>query len=371
MERVLGVGMIGCGGHAMGCNLPAVARHPGLRLVGCCDLQQASLEEAQRQFQPSFCTNDMDELVKHPEVDLVICATKPDVRLPVMELAVQHRKPLFVEKPLAYSRADVLAAVALMRDSGVPLIVGFNRPYSPLMQAVRPIFRRHRDGHTTIVYRIVGESAIWPEHHRQKVLVEKESTVIHEATHIFDLLNWLTEAYPEQVFMAGGGHVDNVITLSYPNQTTAVIIAGDNGSVGYPKERLEIDTNCGTLVGEMFAELNVCGMGDDNGTQIFEVPFGDRKLRGIEAVKRVFYQWRSQLTAEKQAVGRYFGQIPEIDKGHYGQLDYFRRQVLAGEPVETDVVRGAVASLTAEAAMTSWRENAPQVLDFSELLPEA
>lgn len=87
-------------------------------------------------------------------------------------------------------------------------------------------------------------------------MVRKESTVIREVTHIFDLLNWLTDSEPERVHTVGEGNTDNVLTLSYPNRVTAVIVAGDNGTLGFPKERLEIDTNYGTIVGDNYVVLD-------------------------------------------------------------------------------------------------------------------
>lgn len=367
-KETLGVGFIGCGGHCCGSNIPCADKNPNLELVAFCDLREEQLKMLEEQYTSKFTTTDMEKIFADPDVDLVVCATKPDFRLPVMEMALKYKKPLFVEKPLAYTREDIFKAVDLMRSSGVPLIVGFNRPYSPMMQAVRPIFRKHRKGNTTIVYRIVGESDIWPPEHYHNVIVRKESTVCHETTHIFDLLNWLTGDLPSRIQMVGGGHMDNVITLDYPGDTTAVIIAGDNGSVGYPKERLEIDTSCGTIIGEFFVELNAVGVGNDSGTQYFKSEFKGKPLLGIEQLKQALFKWRSNLTEEKRKVGHFFGQTPTIDKGHYGQLEYFRQQIISGSPIETDVVAGAIATLIAWEATESWKHGTPLKLDFSELL---
>jgi predicted dehydrogenase len=368
MKKLMNVGFIGCGGHALGSGIPSVAANPDLTITAFCDLNHDRLTALQENYAPQYITKDFEEVFADPAIQMVICATKPDFRLPIMEAAVKYRKPLLVEKPMAYNKDDIFRMVSLMASSNVPFMVGFNRPHSPIMQAVRPIYRRNKNGNTLISYRIVGEAQIWPSEHYQAVCVKKESTVIHEVTHIFDLLHWLTGNEPESVFMAGGGHIDNVIVLSYPEEVTATIVAGDNGSVGYPKERLEINSNYGTLVAECFTELVVSGMGGDSGIKTFGYTCaGEEHLDGFVPLRDKLLKWRSELTEEKRRVGHYEDQIPSINKGQYEQYEYFRTRILSGEPIETDVIRGAIPTLTAWSAMESWNKKRVVSLDFSEL----
>jgi myo-inositol 2-dehydrogenase/D-chiro-inositol 1-dehydrogenase len=367
-EKILKVGFVGCGGHAQGCNIPVVAQNPNLKIRAFCDLNIEVLEALKDEYSPDYITQYFEKIFADPEIDMVVCATKPDFRMPVMEAAVKYRKPLFVEKPLAYTREDVYKMVRLMQPSGVPFMVGFNRPYSLMMQAIRPIYRRHQKGNTLISYRIVGEAAVWPPEHREAVCEKKESTVIHETTHIFDLLNWLTGLEPEKVYMAGSGHIDNIIVLTYPDDIIATIVAGDNGSVGFPKERMEIDTNCGTIAGEFFTEMIVAGMGEDSGIKTFEYTFNGKKYNdGATACRDKWLKWRRELTEEKRLIGHFSGQVPAVNKGHYEQHEYFRKQIISGKPVETDVVRGAAATLIAWEAIKSWETGNAVELDFSKL----
>jgi len=365
-DKQIGVGFIGCGGHACGSNIPGAAANPNLRIVAFCDLRQTQLDMLKKQYSPRFVTTNIEDVFKDPDVEMVVCATKPDFRIPVMELAARYGKALFVEKPMAYTREDLMEACRIMSGAGVPFIVGFNRPHSPLMQAAKPHFQKHRKGNATIIYRIVGESAIWPPEHRRNVLVKGESTVIHETTHIFDLLNWLTDRRPHRVFMSGGGNVDNIITLDYPDDITAVIIAGDNGCVGFPKERIEIDTNCGTLVGECFVEMTLAGVAGQFKRQVFAYEFhGKTYDDGFEGLRAKMMEWRANLSEDRRAVGHYFGQTPNVDKGHNAQQEFFRRMIVAGKTDRGLVERGALPNIIAWAAMESWERKAPQEIDYS------
>jgi predicted dehydrogenase len=366
-EKRMGVGIIGCGGFSTGNHIPNTHHNPKLEMVALCDLNTEHLEKLSQQYSPRYVTTEMEKVFADPAIGMVICGTKPDFRIPIMELAVKHNKPLFVEKPLCLEEAEVEGMVKLMRGSGVPFMVGFNRPYSPMMQDIKALYQAHAKGPTTITYRIVGEGFIWPRHHFDAVYGRKESTLLHETTHIFDLLNWLTGLHPTRVYTIGGGHVDNIISLSYPDEVSAVIIAGDNGTTGYPKERIEIDTAFGTISGKNFIELWAAWKGEDLTNKFYDYKVGCEPFRtpAHEADAKK-WDWRSAVTEEERKVGYYYGKMLKVNKGHYEEIEYFRQCVEAKRMPETDVVQGAVANIVAWRAMDSWRTGQPVDLDFSK-----
>ncbi|OGV55591.1 MAG: hypothetical protein A2017_14645 [Lentisphaerae bacterium GWF2_44_16] len=367
MSEKMKLGFIGCGGFSSGNHIPNAAANPEFEIRAFCDLNKAHLEELSAKYKPSYITDDMEKVISDPEVELVICGTKPDFRLPIMKLAVKHKKHLFVEKPLCFKEEEVNEMVSLMNKAPIKFMVGFNRPYSPMMQDLKPLYNKNKKGNTTIIFRIVGEGQLWPAHHYNAVMRDKESTIIHEITHIFDLLNWLTDLYPQRVYTAGEGNVDNVITLNYPDNITAVIIAGDNSTAGFPKERIEINTNYGTIVGDHFVELSAIGYGKPfYKTYDYKIAGKTYNTSGLEAAKKC-EEWRSSVTEEEIKKGYYYERQVKVDKGHYNELDIFRKIIRAGGASQTDVIKGAVANLIAWRAIESWEKAIPVNLDFSYL----
>jgi predicted dehydrogenase len=364
----MNIGFVGCGAFCSGTHVPNAAANPNFNIIAFCDLSQERIDDLDRRYKPRYVTTDMERLFSDPDIEMVVCGTKPDARLPIMELAVKHRKHLFVEKPLCYDPAQIEPMVRLMAHAPVLLMVGFNRPYSPMMQAIKRIYHQHKRGSATIVYRIVGEAQLWPAQHYKAVVEDKESTIVHEATHVFDLLNWLTELEPTRVYTAGEGNMDNVITLTYPQQTTAVVISGDNSTAGFPKERLEINTNHATIIGDHFVEM--LAVGTDGGfiSRRFPWRMAGRVLEtsGYDAIA-LDWQWRTSVTESEMKKGYYYDQMPRVDKGHAAELEHFRLMIERGAPSVTDVFRGAMANLIAWAAVQSWQQSAPVELDFSHL----
>ncbi len=363
------VGFIGCGGFTQGNHIPNVVKNPEMSIRAFCDLNQDYLKQLEQEYSPDYITTDMNKIFEDPEIEMLICGTKPDFRLPIMQRAVESGKALFVEKPLCYKDDEILPMLELIKDSGIKFMVGFNRPYSPMMQDIKPLFLKNRKGNTTIIYRIIGEARLWPFHHYDAVVNKNESTIIHEATHIFDLLNWLTNSFPFRVYTAGGGNMDNIITLEYPDDTTAVIISGDNSTAGIPKERLEINTNYGTIIGDHFVETLAFGFENlEFFRKTYDYTIGSKVFNtdGMEATEKQC-AWRKSLTSEQIEKGYYYDTQIKVDKGHYGELEFFRRAIQEGLQVETGVVSGAVSNITAWKAIESCNNHSPVELDFSSI----
>ncbi len=130
--------------------------------------------------------------------------------------------------------------------------------------------------------------------------------LIHEVTHIFDLLNWLTNLVPTRVYTAGEGNMDNVITLNYPDQVTAVIIAGDNSTAGFPKERIEIHTGYSTIVGDEFIETIACCADGRQINRIYPYTIGGKTFNtGIVEAAIKTMEWRNSVTDEDIETGYY------------------------------------------------------------------
>jgi myo-inositol 2-dehydrogenase/D-chiro-inositol 1-dehydrogenase len=360
-------GFVGCGGFAGGTHIPNVMKNPNVEVKWFCDLNQALLADLRQKYPDVKVTSDMLEVFEDQEIESVICSTKPDCRMPIMEAAAKYGKHLFVEKPLCYDDDDIAKMTALIRESDIKFMVGFNRPYSPMMRDAKELYKQHKKGNTNIIYRIIGEGVrLWPFHHYDSVINRGESTIVHEATHIFDLLNWLTDSVPVSVYTIGGGNVDNIISLEYPGNVTAVVISGDNASSGVPKEYLEVNTNCGVIRGFDFIELDAFGFDDNiyfNRTYDYTIA-GKIYNTSIKEAEEKMRQWRKILTPEQIKVGYYYDTMVKEDKGHYNELEFFRRAVAGEVEIETGVIAGAVAQLTASAAIKSWHDKLPVKLVF-------
>jgi predicted dehydrogenase len=113
------VGIIGCGNisRAYATKLRAL---PDLELVACADLDPTRARALATDFGvPS--TLAPDELLSHPDIDVVVNLTVPLAHAAITRSALEAGKHVYSEKPLALDSRDGAALVELARQGGLRL----------------------------------------------------------------------------------------------------------------------------------------------------------------------------------------------------------------------------------------------------------
>ena len=139
----IGVGLIGVGRHGMRYARHIVHDLPTTCLRAICrqhpeqglDLPGASSVTVYKEPQ---------SLIADPLVDVIIVVTPPIFSLDICRVAVQARKPLLIEKPLATTAADAQAMVVLAREVEVPLMTAQTLRFDHTIQQMKSL--RHRIG---------------------------------------------------------------------------------------------------------------------------------------------------------------------------------------------------------------------------------
>jgi predicted dehydrogenase len=112
----LGVGVVGCGSVSAQ-YLPNGPRLDALRFVACADVDPTAAERAAAEHGLEACTPQ--ELLRRPDVDVILCLTPPDWHADVALQAIAAGKHVYTEKPLATSVADAQAVLDAAAEAGV------------------------------------------------------------------------------------------------------------------------------------------------------------------------------------------------------------------------------------------------------------
>lgn len=104
-----------------------------------CDLDREAVDKIARRYPAARCTTDVEELLADDGVDAVAVATPVSTHFPLARRALEARKHVFVEKPLAASAADALELAALANATGLVLMPGHTFVYSPPVRAIRAL----------------------------------------------------------------------------------------------------------------------------------------------------------------------------------------------------------------------------------------
>lgn len=113
MSDKVRIGVIGCGAIS-GAYLGMAKNFPQVEIAACADLFPEAAKKKAAEFGiPRVLT--VDELLKDPEIEIVLNLTVPKSHVPVSLAALENGKHTYLEKPLGIDRADgrkLMAAAA-------------------------------------------------------------------------------------------------------------------------------------------------------------------------------------------------------------------------------------------------------------------
>lgn len=185
----IGVGLIGVGRHGA-----RYARH----LVH--DLPMASLRAVCRRhpeqgFQlpgadPVTVYGEAHALIADPSVDVIVAVTPPLYSPEICRLAVQARKPLLIEKPLATTAADARAMMTLVHEAGIPCMTAQTLRFDRTIQHMKRVQSSlGRSLELDAVFQIeIRKTA--PDH---VAGYGKRGALLEIGVHMLDLVRFLTD----------------------------------------------------------------------------------------------------------------------------------------------------------------------------------
>jgi predicted dehydrogenase len=370
--------VIGCGALARSMHIPNIAASPRMRLHTCCDLSSEALAEYRERFGALRTTTDWREAVRDPDVEAICLATTEKLRLPVIALAAECGKPVYVEKPLAKDLPEVYDIQRVVKGSGIPFCVGHNRRCSPAMREAHRIFREHmehprpsawrwdregagrprlkEDGTASMVVRINDDWYSW----KGWVYDKEQAThgpLIFEMTHFTDICNWFLAAEPVEVFAMESGLLNHAVTIRYAGGELATITMCANGTFGYPKELYEAMGQCGIVAVDHMVEVRTAGIEGAAAKVDFPMIHDRHPSIGLEGGISGWLAKKRAACEEAAAQGNPRLQFTaEPDKGHAQALERFVDQIRGIGPEVCGVDDAVLATRVAFAALRAAAE---------------
>ncbi len=233
----IGIGVVGCGAMARLMHLPNIAKHPGLELLWCCDVNEAALREASEAFHPARATTDAAEVATDGECDAVLISTTQTVRLPLIAMFAAAGKHIFVEKPVADSFDELRKILQIVNETAIKMQVGHNRRIAPAVREALRILRKHRANPVSPPWRWNREGAerpTLPDDDATMVLLRinddywswkkwafAHGPLINEMTHFADLACCFIESDPVRVTTTGDRFSNHVVTMEFADRSMA------------------------------------------------------------------------------------------------------------------------------------------------------
>jgi predicted dehydrogenase/threonine dehydrogenase-like Zn-dependent dehydrogenase len=260
----INVALVGPGNFAKEMLMPLLRRSPEYNLRWVVSSNPVNATRVQKRYGFEKATCDYDDVLKDRETNLVVISTPNNMHYRMVMDAIEADKPVFVEKPLCVTRQefeDIKKAQSLHQ---VPVIVGFNRRYSPLVLKVKDKMSK-MDGPFLMTLRV--NAGFVPASRWIQDPALSGGRIIHECCHFFDLFNFLLDQSDPEILVQTAGvngsttvARDNLaVTLKYPDGSVASLIYTALGGKSMDRERLEVFGQGTSMVIDDFKELKTYG----------------------------------------------------------------------------------------------------------------
>jgi len=118
----VGIGIIGTG-FARTTQIPGFRDCMAAKVVGIASRNRERAQAVAKEFGIEYVANDWQELVAHTDVDLVSVVTPPSTHMEITLAALDQRKAVLCEKPMALNADQALRMVEKAKSAGVLALI--------------------------------------------------------------------------------------------------------------------------------------------------------------------------------------------------------------------------------------------------------
>jgi myo-inositol 2-dehydrogenase / D-chiro-inositol 1-dehydrogenase len=321
---VIGTGFIGSV-HAKN-----FARNPNATLVAVSDVNRESANKIAAATGAKVVA-DAAEIFNDQDIQAVLIATSTDTHVDYLERAAKAGKAIYCEKPIALDYAEAEKAVRTVRAAGVPVMLGFNRRFDASHASLRETVVRGGIGKIEIV-QLTNRGPKPPPISYVKV---SGGQMRDQTIHFFDMLRWLTNDEPVEVYTVGAALVDPAIGEAGDVDTSIVSLRMASGAL------CQIDSSRRTAYGY------------DERVEVF----GSEGM--VESTRQSFRGVSIYQDRQIHRDGMYPGWFERIEQSYYQAIDAFLKAVESKTPPSPSLEDGLKAQLIADKATESMRTGRP------------
>lgn len=202
--------------------------------------------EFKKKYDGIYFSKDPAEVIGHPGIDAVLICTPTSSHATLIETAIRNGKHVFCEKPMDLSLEKTMELSDLAKESGIKLMLGFNRRYDPDFLKAKQDVDAGRIGDVQIVKITSRDPGLPPIDY----IKNSGGLFMDMAIHDFDMARYIMQKKVTEVFAKGmvvvdpavenAGDIDTALTtLIFEDGTYAVIDNSRKAIYGYD-QRVEI-----------------------------------------------------------------------------------------------------------------------------------
>ena len=201
------IGIVGLGQRGLGMARSFSKEIPGAVVVAAADVIEASLESARECVGSDlFTSTDYRRVVTHPDVQAVIVTSPDNFHEEHGLAALEARKHLLLEKPMAITVEGCDRLLSAHKEAGVVFGLGLCMRYMPLFEKMKAIIDSGEIGEVKSYWcnHYVGLGGHYYFHDWHAVRSNATGLLLQKGTHDLDIMHFLTGRYTRRVVAFGG-----------------------------------------------------------------------------------------------------------------------------------------------------------------------
>jgi predicted dehydrogenase len=169
----------------------------GSQVTMVCDMSQQTLKKVNKAYPQISVTDNIDELIKSPDVDAIAIATPVFTHHDLAKKALEAGKSVFIEKPFTYTVAEAEDLVELAAKKNLKLMVDHTFLYTGAVRKIRQLID---DG-------ILGNLYYFDSSRVNLGLFQHDVNVVWDlAPHDISIMDYVIGEKPQAVVATGIGH---------------------------------------------------------------------------------------------------------------------------------------------------------------------
>jgi len=169
----------------------------GSEVTMVCDMNQQILKKVKKVYPQINVTDNIDELIKSPDVDAIAIATPVFTHHDLAKKALEAGKSVFVEKPFTYTVAEAEDLIELAAKKKLKLMVDHTFLYTGAVRKIRQVID---DG-------VLGNLYYFDSSRVNLGLFQHDVNVVWDlAPHDISIMDYVIGEKPQAVVATGIGH---------------------------------------------------------------------------------------------------------------------------------------------------------------------
>lgn len=203
------VGIIGCGGIAVGKHLPALAKVHEAALVAFCDYDEGRAWHARNHYgrEHAAVYTNYHDMLRDPSIDVIHVCTANDSHADITIAALEAGKHVMCEKPMAKTVVDAKRMLEAAKRTGKKLSIGYQNRFRSDSRFLK---KACTDGDLGEIYFAKAHAIRRRAVPTWGVFLDEEKQgggpLIDIGTHALDLALWMMDNYEPKVVLGRAYH---------------------------------------------------------------------------------------------------------------------------------------------------------------------